>query len=462
MQFPATFLDSLKGIKGFDKEAFEKVHAIHEPITSIRINPRKSSNVRRETPGLFYHVSRFISHEIPWTQFGFYLEQRPSFTFDPLFHAGCYYVQEASSMFLEQALKQTVDLSKPVKILDLCAAPGGKSTHIQSLITKDSLLVSNEVIRSRVNILKDNIIKWGSENVIVTNNDPKDFAKLENYFDVIVVDAPCSGSGLFRKEPEAIDEWSLNNVQLCSRRQQRILADVWPALKKSGILIYSTCSYSKEEDEEIADWLMKQFTVSSLQLAVNTDWKLEEVFSFSQTYGYRFWPDKLKGEGFFITCFKKKEGEQDINFKTRKKQMIVTKKEMTIINEWIKQEDHELVKESGIVSTIPEKLLKDLEFLKEQLNVQYAGVIAGELVRDKLIPGHALAMSDLVNENVPAIELDYDEAIQFLKKKELKPVPGIKGWHLVNYQSHRMGWVNVLPNRINNYYPKELRILKDR
>ena len=172
---------------------------------------------------------------IPWTDCGYYLESRPSFTFDPLFHAGCYYVQEASSMFLEQALKQTVDLSKPIKILDLCASPGGKSTHIQSLISKDSLLVSNDVIRSRANVLKDNIIKWGCENVVVTNNDPKDFAKLENYFDVIVVDAPCSGSGLFRRDPTAIEEWSENNVQLCSQRQQRILADVWPTLKKDGI-----------------------------------------------------------------------------------------------------------------------------------------------------------------------------------------------------------------------------------
>src|SRR6185312_10837228 len=132
----------------------------------------------------FFHVSPFTFHDkVPWTQYGYYLDQRPSFTFDPLFHAGCYYVQEASSMFLEQALRQTIDLSQPLKVLDLAAAPGGKSTHIQSLISKDSLLVSNEVIRSRSNILKDNIIKWGSDNVIVTNNDPKQFGKLENYFD---------------------------------------------------------------------------------------------------------------------------------------------------------------------------------------------------------------------------------------------------------------------------------------
>lgn len=223
MQLPEELLESLKSIESFDQEAFEKIHASGEQITSIRINPKKFS---------IENLKFKIENKIPWTQYGIYLLQRPSFTFDPLFHAGCYYVQEASSMFLEQALKQAVDLSKPVKVLDLCAAPGGKSTHIQSLIPKDSLLVSNEVIQSRVPVLKDNIIKWGTENVVVTRNDPKDFSRLENYFDVILIDAPCSGSGLFRREPEAIEEWSLNNVKLCSLRQQRIVADVFPALKK--------------------------------------------------------------------------------------------------------------------------------------------------------------------------------------------------------------------------------------
>jgi len=239
VQLPGEFLDSLIGVKGFGKEAFEKVHATGEQVTSIRINSSKP--VTKLANQSINQLTK-----IPWSEFGYYLKQRPSFTFDPLFHAGCYYVQEASSMFLEQALKQTVDLSRPLKVLDLCAAPGGKSTHIQSLISGESLLVSNEVIRSRANILKSNIIKWGCNNVVVTNNDPRDFLQLENYFDVIVVDAPCSGSGLFRRDEDAMKEWSPDNVALCSQRQQRILADVWPALKKNGVLIYYTCSYSKE------------------------------------------------------------------------------------------------------------------------------------------------------------------------------------------------------------------------
>ena len=209
-------------------------------------------------------------------------------------------------MFLEQALKQTVDLSQPLKVLDLCAAPGGKSTHLLSLISKESLLVSNEVIRSRANILNDNIVKWGCSNVVVTNNDPKDFQRLENYFDVIVIDAPCSGSGLFRRDPEAIEEWSEQNVALCSQRQQRILADVLPALKNGGVLIYSTCSYSKEEDELICEWLKNELIINNEKLIISPEWNIVQSEG-----GYRFWPDKVKGEGFFIACFRKNGGNDE-------------------------------------------------------------------------------------------------------------------------------------------------------
>lgn len=172
MQLPQQLLDSLQDVPGFDKITFENVHSSGEQITSIRINPFKLKDTSHIPP---LGDGRAVS----WSQYGYYLSERPSFTFDPLFHAGCYYVQEASSMFLEQALKQTIDLSNDIKVLDLCAAPGGKSTHIQSLISKNSLLVSNEVIKSRAAVLKDNIIKWGCSNVMVTNNDPKDFFEAE-------------------------------------------------------------------------------------------------------------------------------------------------------------------------------------------------------------------------------------------------------------------------------------------
>ncbi|MES1217214.1 MAG: Fmu (Sun) domain protein, partial [Bacteroidota bacterium] len=402
-----------------------------------------------------------IHEKIPWTEYGYYLKERPSFTFDPLFHSGSYYVQEASSMFLEQALKQTVDLSKPLKVLDLCAAPGGKSTHIQSLISKDSILVSNEVIRSRANVLKDNIIKWGCNNVVVTNNDPKEFGKLENYFDVIVVDAPCSGSGLFRRDEEAMTEWSLNNVQLCSQRQQRILADILPTLKKNGVLIYSTCSYSKEEDEEIMDWVTEELSIISCPLSVHKDWNITEVMSSSGAFGYRFWPDKIKGEGFFMACFRRTDGEFDSLQKKKSKRSALTKSERDIVEKWVNTDGLQFIKYEDTVYAWADQLAADFNLLLTQLRVIYSGTIIGELMGDKLIPHHALALSRLVNEAIIRTDLNYEQAIEYLQRKDLKIQNAEKGWRLVSFQGKIIGWINVLPGRINNYYPKELRILKE-
>jgi NOL1/NOP2/fmu family ribosome biogenesis protein len=398
-----------------------------------------------------------MPHEkIPWTDNGYYLASRPSFTFDPLFHAGCYYVQEASSMFLEQALKQTADLSQSLKVLDLCAAPGGKSTHLLSLISKESLLVSNEVIRSRANILTDNIVKWGCSNVIVTNNDPRDFLRLENYFDVIIVDAPCSGSGLFRRDAEAIEEWSDHNVALCSQRQQRILADVLPALKNRGVLIYSTCSYSKQEDEEIYEWLMSELKVENLKLKVEKNWNIVQSDG-----GYRFWPDKVKGEGFFIACFRKNEADDGDAHLPKVKLEKFSSKEMEILNKNVNTDGLSFLRHGEIIYAVPEKLLAEINFLSSKLRIVNCGTKVGEIIKDKLIPDHALALSNIVSDKISRLELDNEQAIQYLKKKELNLETDKKSWNLVTYQGHPLGWVNILPNRINNYYPKELRILKD-
>jgi 16S rRNA C967 or C1407 C5-methylase (RsmB/RsmF family)/NOL1/NOP2/fmu family ribosome biogenesis protein len=449
VQLPEKLLQSLEGIKGFDKEAFINIHESGERVTSIRINPFKKSDPDS-------YGDRNLKSRIPWTEHGYYLETRPSFTFDPLFHAGCYYVQEASSMFLEQALKQTVDLSQPLKVLDLCAAPGGKSTHLLSLISKESLLVSNEVIRSRANILTDNIVKWGCSNVIVTNNDPRDFQRLENYFDVIVVDAPCSGSGLFRRDAEAIEEWSEQNVALCSQRQQRILADVLPALKNGGVLIYSTCSYSKEEDELICVWLKNELIIKNEELIISSEWNIVQSEG-----GYRFWSDKVKGEGFFIACFRKTGGNNEDGYLPKIKPEKFSNKEMEILNKNVNTEGLAFLREEEIIHAVPEKLLADINFLSSKLRVLNCGTKLGEIIKDKLIPDHGLALSNIISDKIPRLELDQEQAIQYLKKKELKLQTDKKGWALVTYQGHQLGWINILPNRINNYYPKELRILKD-
>jgi 16S rRNA C967 or C1407 C5-methylase (RsmB/RsmF family)/NOL1/NOP2/fmu family ribosome biogenesis protein len=464
-QLPEKLLQSLQAIEAFDRDAFERVHASGERITSIRVNPEKNFEVRSRYFGTDFELS-----PVPWCQYGYYLKKRPSFTFDPLFHAGCYYVQEASSMFLEQAVRQTVDLSKAVRILDLSAAPGGKSTHIQSLISEDSLLVSNEVIKSRVNILQDNLIKWGSNNVVVTSNDPKVFGRLRNYFDAVVVDAPCSGSGLFRRDEEAIDQWSENNVQLCSQRQQRILADVWPALKKEGILIYSTCSYSQEENESILNWMVKEFAVESCELRVDENWNIDKVRSSSGAVAYRFWPYKVKGEGFFVGVLRKTDGEvlqrtllgQGGNVKANKKVEVARNKDIEVAGRWVANREGEFLKNGSKLFAIPRRLMNEINVLADSLHILYYGTAIGEIMRDKLIPDHALALSKMVSVNIEKVELSYNDAITYLKRKELENlITQKKGWQMVTYQRHALGWINVLSNRINNYYPKHLRILKD-
>lgn len=403
------------------------------------------------------------STKVPWSSYGYYLPQRPAFIFDPLIHAGAYYVQESSSMFLEQALTQTTDVSQPLRVLDLCAAPGGKSTLLQSLISAESLLVSNEVIKPRAAILEENCIKWGGANVIITNADPAAFARLENFFDVIVIDAPCSGSGLFRREPEAIGEWSEQNVALCYQRQQRILADVYPALKEGGVLIYSTCSYSKEEDEEIGDWLMDTFSVQPLPLAVEAGWNIVETRSEKhQAFGYRFFPYQVQGEGFFISCFRKLEGGAN-TIRPPKKSLLqkASKSETAIIQPWLQAGwPVQLWKQKEDIMAFPQHLEKELLTIVDHIYVRRAGTALGKIAGNDLVPDHALALSTGINSSIVAVSLKKEEAIQYLRKEEVTVSTTQKGWTLVQFEQYNLGWIKVLQNRINNYYPPTWRILK--
>jgi len=462
LKIPQALIDSLQKVKGFDEEAFEKVHQSGEQNTSIRLNTAKLSESQVASisnTGL----QEVALTPVPWSTSGYYLSARPSFTTDPLFHGGAYYVQEASSMFLEEAISQLIDLSQPLKVLDLCAAPGGKSTLIQSLISDRSLLVSNEVIKTRVTILAENITKWGASNVIVTNSDPKDFQRLPNYFDLIVVDAPCSGSGLFRKDPKAIEEWSEQNVELCSQRQQRILADILPSLKDGGILIYSTCSYSIKEDEAICDWLVKDQQISTIQFQLKTPWHIVETSSpESSAFGYRFYPDQLKGEGFFIAGFKKPTSQDATPYesKSKGKSERLSPKEIEVVKPWLKNgDDLFFIKQQEDVIAMPIHLDRYLADVQWALYIKKAGVKLGTIIRNELIPDHELAISCIIHTNIPAIEVDKETALNYLRRIEIKLETDIKGWALITHQQLPLGWVKVLPNRVNNYYPKEWRIL---
>ncbi len=446
---PDKFLQSLAGIEGFSEEHFVEAHETTKPITSIRFNPSKNAQNSFE---------ELHSNNVIWASNAVYLSSRPSFTLDPLFHAGAYYVQEAGSMFLQQALKQTIDVSKPLKVLDLCAAPGGKSTHLQSLISAESLLISNEVIKTRVNILTENISKWGAANVIVTNNDATHFSKLTGYFDAIVVDAPCSGSGLFRKDKNAINEWSENNVTLCSQRQQRILADVLPALKQEGILIYSTCSYSKQEDEDITTWLINEYNMQSQQLKIDSNWGITET-NENGNFAYRFYPDKTKAEGFFIAALKKTKPENEILHSVRIKNTIeyASKKDVVVIKDWIENNNlHFFIQDKNIVA-FPENSMNDFNLLKQFLYIKKAGIKLGEIMHNSFIPHHELAMSTMLRSSIPFCNVNKEQALQYLRRQDVQL--NAKGWTLIKYENQNLGWIKALPNRINNYYPKDWRIL---
>lgn len=469
MNFPDTLLNELEGVSGFQRESFEAAHAAASTPVSIRINPAKVQGVqdlRFISAGASpLALGRAIT-PVPWNAQGFYLPERPSFTFDPLFHAGAYYVQEASSMFIAEAFTQNRPREHTLRVLDLCAAPGGKSTLLQALLSPGSLLVSNEVIRSRAAILVENLTKWGAMNVVVTQSDPSDFSRLEDFFDVIVVDAPCSGSGLFRKEPDAIEEWSPNAVNLCSQRQQRILAAIYPALRKGGLLLYATCSYSPQENEAITDWLIDQFDLQSLPVALQPEWGIVETRSAGHSgYGYRFWPHRIRGEGFYLSCFMKQDGATpEFEKRTKNRLQYLTAAEASVCHDWIRRDAAaRLLHHAGQVLAIPDGWDKNMLVLMDSgLHLLKAGVRAGKLVHGSFVPDHNLSLCPILCGYPVAITLNLERALQYLRIDEFilgDEAPG-SGWLLVKYRGIALGWIKKMEKRFNNYYPKEWRILR--
>ncbi len=448
-QLPQELIESLKDVKGFDEEAFKQVHNARETITSLRINPDKITDIPQTLPG----------EKIPWSPYGCYLSERPSFTLDPMLHAGAYYVQEAGSQFLWEVLKQIFKTNKEATVADLCAAPGGKSTLLASYFT-DGCVVANEVIKSRCAILEENITKWGAANTIVTNNDPKDFSRLPGFFDALVIDAPCSGSGLFRKDNGAIEEWSIANVELCSKRQQRILHDAYDSLKNNGYLIYATCSYSKEENEDIIDYILQNFETESVRVQINDSWNIIETNTGNKGYGYRFFPHKVKSEGFFIAVFKKKDGTHYTDT-LKAKWELASKKEMEEIARWMQHtEDFQVIKNNDKLIAIRKQDVEKISALKQNLYLKKAGIELGEIKNKGLVPAHNFALSGLVSKSMPHIELTKEDALNYLRKKDFAYNDNSTGWALATYNQIPIGWMKILPNRVNNYYPVEWRILK--
>ncbi|MBI3135073.1 MAG: rRNA cytosine-C5-methyltransferase [Bacteroidetes bacterium] len=443
MNLPQPFLDQLKQLLS-DEERTVFVQALEDDIpVSIRLNPFKKTTAGN-------------SVRVPWCETGYYLPERKKFTFDPLFHAGTYYVQEAGSMLIEQALKQHADLTQPLKVLDLCASPGGKTTHLLSLISEESLLVSNEVIGSRIPALEQNVIKWGTANCIITQNDPEAFEDFSQKFDVIVIDAPCSGEGMFRKHDHAVNEWSPDNVNLCSVRQQRILENVWPALKENGLLLYSTCTFNLQENEQNIRQFLNEHAGDSLRLELTPDWKIKEL-NYEGVFGYRMMPHLTKSEGFFLSVIRKTEtAEREGKIRNQ-----IKPKDLLNWNEFIlNPADFSGIEFKQQQYIFPKKYIDFLATCQHELYVRYFGTEIGEVKGTDFIPSQALAQSNHLNaETFRKSELTLADAIRFLQKEAIHSAHSEKGIELVTYQNHPLGFVKNLGNRTNNLFPKNWRIL---
>jgi 16S rRNA C967 or C1407 C5-methylase (RsmB/RsmF family)/NOL1/NOP2/fmu family ribosome biogenesis protein len=445
--FPEGFKKRILDQKYIDAEALLK--ALEEPsYVSIRINPSK------------WNKRPLNAESVPWCKTGFYLDKRPSYTLDPLFHSGCYYPQEASGMFLEQVIRQAAGSLDDIRVLDLCGAPGGKSSHLSDLIGTDSLLVANEVIRSRAAILTETITKWGSGNTLVTHNDPSAFGRLSGFFDIILVDAPCSGEGMFRNNV-AVTEWTAGNTAHCSERQKRILMDIWPALKENGILIYSTCTFNPGENEENIKWLIGKHEAESVLINL-TGFKGITEIDYQGIYGYGFYPGKIRGEGFFISVIRKtgKQVKKPVRNK-RLSELKPGKEDIEVVNRWTHFSKERLIKWGNEIIAVPINI-HDYFHLFQNLNIVKAGTKIVIVKKNDYLPSHELALSNQLKKDAfPHEELNFARAISYLRRDNLTFHEASKGWKIITYKDINLGFINNIGSRVNNYFPVEWRIRLD-
>ncbi|HUS86137.1 MAG TPA: hypothetical protein VMW76_02765 [Bacteroidales bacterium] len=441
---PSEFISRLKEQLG-DKKAGELLSNLSDKGgASIRINPLKFN---KPAPS---------GERVPWCPEGVYLEKRPLFTLDPHFHAGTYYVQEASGMFLGEVVRQVRQGEQFLKVLDLCGAPGGKATHLSSLIGDNGLLVTNEVIRSRARILSDNITRWGMGNVMVTNNDPGDFSEISGWFDMVVVDAPCSGEGMFRSSI-ARREWSPANADLCSSRQRRILMNIWPALRNEGILIYSTCTFNPEENEKNLAWLSGEENFESVKLDINGEWGIQEILH-KGIYGYAFYPGRIKGDGFFISVMRKTGRREEKRLLRGNLPQGPTVSDSRVASEWSSfgEERIFVLRDKIVAGPAGNNMIYPVI---DKLNIIKPGTIISVRKGADYLPDNELALSVRINRDAfDAADLDYNEAIKYLRKDNIIISNRATGWMLILFEGSILGLAKNLGNRLNNYYPTEWRI----
>lgn len=445
-ELPDKFLEFLLQATGEDlfplvKEAIES----SSPVTSIRLNPFKPLPPEIQS---FANNAIEMNDRVPWCSDGYYLPERPFFTHDPSLHAGAYYVQEASSMFLE-ILRPLLNsfTEKPIRILDLCAAPGGKSTHLISMAPPESHIVVNEVVKNRLPALKENIIKWGVHSVNITSREASAFASrsLESQqFDFILVDAPCSGEGMFRKDPVAIKEWSEESVMMCAKRQRSILADIWPALAPGGYLAYSTCTFNIYENDLNLKWLREELGALPADLATHPGSPVPNPGIIAgKEGGFRFFPGLVRGEGFFFALFRKPSGESSGESSGQSSGQPFEK----LSKKPFSQTSHHSFGQTSGKQSYKQSAKQPNSHLQKKSDAN-----------PQIVPEDAFSI--LPDKRFPTVELTKEDALSFLARRTIVIKDAPLGYLLVTYGGLPLGYVKNIGTRANNLYPMNWRILK--
>lgn len=440
------------------------------PQATIRLNPFK-----RTVQGA--QVAERVT-PVPWCAEGRTLPQRPDFTFDPLLHAGAYYVQESSSMFISHVVRQLITM--PVTALDLCAAPGGKTTTLRAALPEGSIVVANEPMKVRASILSENVQKQGHPDMLVTNNYPRDFRKAGLTFDFILADVPCSGEGMFRKDPQAIREWSPQNVDNCAKLQRSIIEDIWPTLRAGGYLVYSTCTFNEHENEENIQWIIDKLGAQLVDIPVDPQWKITGPLGTAlSTTGnheedgqhqavFRFIPGFTPGEGLFMAVLRKPE--TDAPTPSHKKRQTASRLKPSVyqktVQSWLRENSSSgkatwtLIDTPTMIRAISTRWLPLYEKAAAALHLIHAGVGLGTPKGKNLVPAASLALSTALNETAfPRVAIDWQQAMLYLRKEAITlPTEAPRGLVLLTYHGLPLGFCKNLGNRANNLYPQEWKI----
>ncbi len=448
MKLPEGFVESIAAVGTPVLDGLVDVLENSVPSVAVRDNVGK----RFRYPG--------GDGDVPWCAAGHYLDNRPSFTLDPAFHQGMYYVQDASSMFIAHVLRHLAG-EGPLRYLDACAAPGGKTTAAIDALPHGSLVVANEYVPARAAVLRENVIKWGSPDVIVTRGDTAALVKaMPESFDIIAADVPCSGEGMMRKDADAVAQWSHRLVEECADRQREIVGNLWRALKPGGFMVYSTCTFNRHENEEIIGMLVEEYGAESVEIPVMDDWNIQPGID-TRCHCYRFLPGRVRGEGLFLAVVRK-PGDPATRMQRLSKDKKARNEMPVVAKEWLNNGEMFDFKADGErVNAFPRRYLPELKALERKTDVIYHGVLVATVKGRDLIPTQSLAMSRMFNRGAfHAVDVSRDTALEYLRRHAVGLPDGTpRGFVLLTYNGEALGFVKNLGNRANNLYPQSWRIL---